>query len=149
MLAPPTKVLSFGEVPAWRRYHVFGILLIFILLRGALAGTYPQLERANDSPLAQTKNGTYQGVHLPTFDQDFFGGIPFAQSTQRLLPAVSLNTSFSDVRTAAEFGVGCIGFGGDNVGLEVGEDCLTLNVIRPSGTRVDDRLPVLVWIYGA
>ena len=29
-----------------------------------------------------------------------------------------------------------------------GEDCLTLNIRRPSGTKPDAKLPVLVWIYG-
>lgn len=29
-----------------------------------------------------------------------------------------------------------------------GEDCLTLDVRRPSGTKADAKLPVLVWIYG-
>lgn len=27
-------------------------------------------------------------------------------------------------------------------------DCLTLNVVRPSGTTADDKLPVGLWIYG-
>ncbi|PNY23694.1 Carboxylic ester hydrolase [Tolypocladium capitatum] len=31
---------------------------------------------------------------------------------------------------------------------EVSENCLNLNVARPKGTRVDDRLPVLVFIHG-
>ena len=28
------------------------------------------------------------------------------------------------------------------------EDCLTLNVFRPSGIDVNSTLPVMVWIYG-
>ena len=28
------------------------------------------------------------------------------------------------------------------------EDCLTLNVFRPSGVGVSSSLPVMVWIYG-
>ncbi|GME34276.1 carboxylesterase family protein [Neofusicoccum parvum] len=28
------------------------------------------------------------------------------------------------------------------------EDCLTVNVVRPAGTKPSDSLPVLVWIYG-
>jgi triacylglycerol lipase len=31
---------------------------------------------------------------------------------------------------------------------DAGEDCLTLNVIRPEGTTSESRLPVLFWIYG-
>lgn len=31
------------------------------------------------APVASTKNGSYYGKHNPTYDQDFFLGIPFAQ----------------------------------------------------------------------
>lgn len=30
----------------------------------------------------------------------------------------------------------------------IDEDCLNINIIRPSGTSSDDQLPVLFWIYG-
>lgn len=29
-----------------------------------------------------------------------------------------------------------------------GEDCLTINVQRPAGTKASDKLPVLFWIFG-
>lgn len=32
--------------------------------------------------------------------------------------------------------------------LNMGEDCLYLNVHRPAGTTADDKLPVLFWIFG-
>lgn len=32
--------------------------------------------------------------------------------------------------------------------LKVSEDCLTMNVIRPAGTKAGDKLPVLFWIFG-
>lgn len=32
--------------------------------------------------------------------------------------------------------------------LQGQEDCLTLDVQRPAGTRAGDRLPVLFWIFG-
>lgn len=32
--------------------------------------------------------------------------------------------------------------------LKISEDCLTLNVIRPKGTKAGDNLPVLFWMYG-
>ncbi|KAL2262691.1 hypothetical protein VTK26DRAFT_398 [Humicola hyalothermophila] len=32
--------------------------------------------------------------------------------------------------------------------LKISEDCLTINVVRPIGTKAGDKLPVLFWIYG-
>lgn len=29
-----------------------------------------------------------------------------------------------------------------------GEDCLTVDVVRPAGTTADSKLPVVFWIYG-
>jgi acetylcholinesterase len=31
---------------------------------------------------------------------------------------------------------------------DMSEDCLTLNIFRPSGVDVESSLPVMVWIYG-
>ena len=30
----------------------------------------------------------------------------------------------------------------------VGEDCLTVDVVRPAGMKPRDKFPVMVWIYG-
>ncbi|KAJ5212775.1 secreted lipase [Penicillium cinerascens] len=101
---------------------------------------------------------------------DNFNGIPFAQSPtgslrlkppkpiesplgaiQAVLPAKScpqfaMNTDTSDfpVSVIAKL---------SNIPIfqtitNAGEDCLTLNIRRPSGTKPDAKLPVLVWIYG-
>lgn len=32
--------------------------------------------------------------------------------------------------------------------LQISEDCLNVNIIRPKGTKAGDDLPVLFWIYG-
>lgn len=42
----------------------------------------------------------------------------------------------------------CPGFGADDWPYELGEDCLTINVVRPTGTTEDSNLPVGFWIYG-
>lgn len=39
-----------------------------------------------------------------------------------------------------------VGYGGDQVGYEVDEDCLALNIIRPAGGLTG--LAVAVWIHG-
>lgn len=30
----------------------------------------------------------------------------------------------------------------------IDEDCLNINIIRPSGTDAGDQLPILFWVYG-
>lgn len=50
-------------------------------------------------PSVAIKNGTVNGAYLPTFDQDAFLGVPFAQppvGDLRLRRPQSLNTSFPD-----------------------------------------------------
>lgn len=47
-----------------------------------------------------------------------------------------------------EYGPTCYGFGSNTLlNLTQSEDCLSLNVVRPSG-YAGDPLPVLLWIYG-
>jgi para-nitrobenzyl esterase len=57
--------------------------------------------------------------------------------------------SWSGVKTADAFGPICMQAGrGVFAVLPKSEDCLTLNVWRPTGAKAGDRLPVMVWIYG-
>lgn len=100
------------------------------------------------SPTAETVNGTYRGVHLPTWSQDVFLGIPFAQppiGDLRFRWPRGLDESFTDVRDAVEYGHSCMQF--SETPNAISEDCLTLNVVRPP-EETTHPLPVLVWIYG-
>jgi hypothetical protein len=108
----------------------------------------PVSAQSSTQPTVKTLNGTYVGTFLPTFNQDFFGGIPYAQPSRRFVPAQSLNERFSEVKQALNSSVGCVGIGAEDIGYVQGEDCLTVNVIRPTGVKPGQGLPVLVWIHG-
>ncbi|KAA8900216.1 Alpha/Beta hydrolase protein [Sphaerosporella brunnea] len=108
---------------------------------------------AND-PTARlpASDTTYVGRYLPQFDQDAFLGITYA-SPKRFNPATLLAPPKGKV-TAQEYGFSCPAYGSDTTTMvasgtiKLGEDCLNLNVIRPSGVAAGDGLPVAVWIYG-
>ncbi|GAA5984602.1 hypothetical protein JCM10908_003417 [Rhodotorula pacifica] len=103
-------------------------------------------------PNVTIKNGTVIGAYLPTFDQDAFLGVPFAQppvGDLRLRRPRSLNATFSGgVYEATEYSPFCPGVGSDDWPYPLSENCLRLNVIRPTGTKEGDNLPVGYWIYG-
>ncbi|OBZ76977.1 Lipase 2 [Grifola frondosa] len=81
-------------------------------------------------------------------EQEFFGGIPFAEAPVRSLrfsPPVlksSLNVSSFD---ASNFGAPCPQLGSP---ANISEDCLTINVLRPAGLSVGSALPVMAFVYG-
>ena len=105
---------------------------------------------AAPGPTAVTKNGTYAGYHLDSYNEDLFLGIPYAQPPTgplRFRVPQSINSSFEGIKTATEYYPACIGYGGDDIGYGESEDCLALNVIRPSGYE-GQALPVGMWIHG-
>ncbi|KAI0428057.1 alpha/beta-hydrolase [Xylaria sp. FL1042] len=98
-------------------------------------------------PTVKTINGTYEGLYLPDWDQDAFLGIPYAQppvGQLRYRWPLSINESFDGVRKATQYGYSCMQYGQN---FELSEDCLTINVVRPT-ERSKEPLPVLVWVYG-
>lgn len=118
-----------------------------LLATGLLAAT---TALAKD-PRVAVRNGTYEGVYLPSFDQDVFLGIPFAQDTggqNRFRVPQALNTTWNGTRAAKQYGHTCP----DPTEAEYGmsEDCLNINIIRPAGFNASEsaKLPVAVWIHG-
>lgn len=72
------------------------------------------------APLVRVKNGTYRGVYNANYNQDNFLGIPFAQppvGPGRLNVPMPLNSSFTEVRSAEQFGPACIGYGVSAIGV--------------------------------
>ncbi|TFK31314.1 esterase 1 [Crucibulum laeve] len=111
--------------------------------------TFGLLTLVQAAPEVKIGQTTFTGRDVTGFQQDFFGGIPFAYppvGNLRFKPPV-LKTRL-DVSTfdASNFGPGCLQSGAP-LGA-VSEDCLTINVFRPSGTTASSNLPVLFWTYG-
>lgn len=116
----------------------------------SLAGLLKR-QNAPSAPTADVRNGTIVGRYAPEYDQDYFLGIPYAQPPTgdlRFRPPEPLNESWTGTHNATEYSPQCIGYGMDtwSQGNYVSEDCLTLNVIRSTGSG--QGLPVVFWIHG-
>jgi carboxylesterase type B len=126
------------------------------------------LERRTSFPQVTINDGTVKGSSA--LGVDSFNGIPFAQppiGELRLKPPQPLNSSYGTI-SATGVPAACPQFYAqvqskqllsDVLGTlldtpllqEVtiqNEDCLTLNVQRPSNIDSDVKLPVLFWIFG-
>ena len=117
------------------------------LLPGLLA-LCPAVLGIQSGSTVKTVNGSYVGIDLPSFKQEAFLGVPFAQPPTgqlRLRPPQSLNTTFT-AKSVSQYGYTCPGMDDPTV-YDMNEDCLTLNIVRPKYILSKD-LPVLVWIYG-
>lgn len=120
-------------------------------------------------PVVTLVNGSYSGVHLPDFKQDIWLGIPYAQGRpirkyhllcteptfadtggeNRFRIPQSLNETWDDVRSATQYGDACPDNQPDeDATYGMSENCLSINIVRPSGISAGERLPVLLWIHG-
>lgn len=102
------------------------------------------------APSVTVTNGTVDGLYQSTYHQDLFLGIPFAQpplGDLRFALPEPVNQTYAEPLSATAYYPECVGYGGDDIGYEVNEDCLALNVVRPSGMEGQE-LPVAVWIHG-
>lgn len=126
-------------------------LAVCSLLAFASVNASPRMaarQTNTSAPTATVTNGTYQGLYSAEYDQDFFLGMRYAQPAERFHLAQPLNTTWTDTALATAYPPHCVGYGSDDIGYTVSEDCLYLNVVRPAGTTDADKLPVAVWIHG-
>ncbi|KAF2502341.1 putative extracellular lipase [Lophium mytilinum] len=144
-------------------FKFFSVLLIVLPLVNAAPAKRGVPTVSIASPQATIVGSNLLGV-------DIFNSIPFAQPPVghlRLKPPQALNSPlgtvsatgiakacpqfFFDVDTS-QFPTSILGTLLDlplfQTITNAGEDCLTLNVIRPEGTTVSSKLPVLFWIFG-
>ncbi|KAH8155183.1 uncharacterized protein LAJ45_00192 [Morchella importuna] len=129
---------------------MFSRSLGFLVTAAALVTATPFKNNGSSTtaPTVTIKNGTIAGNYLPSFGIDEFFSIPFAAP-----PVGNLRfrhpqppSKWNGTLDATEHGPSCPGFGPFSEGRPLDEDCLTLDVVRPSGGGKG--LPVMVWIYG-
>lgn len=76
----------------------------------ALAATDPPC----GVPVVNTSHGSYYGIRSARYGQDFFLGMPYAQSplgNLRYAAPQPLNTSWTGLKNATEYSLGCVGYG--------------------------------------
>ncbi|KAJ7700405.1 esterase 1 [Mycena rosella] len=118
------------------------LLLLSLLTSLALFGV-------DASPTIKLGNTKLVGLDITRLGVDFFGGIPFAEpplGQLRLQPPVLKPLPDQGALDASSFGPACLQ---TNLPLDtMSEDCLTINIYRPTGTPADAKLPVMFWTYG-
>jgi para-nitrobenzyl esterase len=119
-----------------------GSLLLFAMACAAAAA----------APQVTVESGRLSGDAIG--DVETFLGIPYAAAPvgQLRWRAPQRAPAWEGVRKAIQFGNDCMQepFPSDAapLGAKPAEDCLFINVWRPTGKKKGDRLPVLVWIHG-
>ena len=103
-------------------------------------------------PQVTVAQGGLEGVHDYTVDS--FKGIPFAAPPTGALRwrAPQPAAAWPGVRVADHFAPDCmqqtVPWTEAPSTVKPSEDCLYLNVWRPAGSQVAQKLPVMVWIHG-
>ncbi|KAJ7583933.1 alpha/beta-hydrolase [Mycena floridula] len=110
------------------------------------------------SPRIQTSSGIYIGTTDTVSQIDSFKGLRYAESPRRFSPAQYPTDKLKAEQSAVDFGDDCpqfptIPFNFVDIGPPLkaanqSEDCLFLNIWRPSATSTEDSLPILVYIHG-
>lgn len=146
--------LSAVLVPGpYSRFNMKGSSLAcgLALLQGSVFTT------ATPTVVDQTTNITYKGLSRNSIE--IFLNIPYGQDTSgehRFKPPRPYVPTLGSTIDARSCGPACPQQIGTNLAVpitlsdvtDVSEDCLHLNVARPSGTVPGDKLPVLIFIHG-
>ncbi|HAO29862.1 MAG TPA: carboxylesterase [Treponema sp.] len=142
---------------------------IFLLSIVSCSSQKQAVVSKNTSQTVQTKSGAVRGLCLDEKNVELFAGIPYAQpplgplrwkEPQALAPWTGVYDAFAFAPKAMQskqkwyerFIYRNIIYhdpdGDRSDALEMSEDCLYLNIWRPSTAGSNDKLPVLVYIHG-
>jgi carboxylesterase type B len=144
------------------------LIALLSLISLALAAPAQVQKRAGPTVIAPSPQATVTGKDL--LGVETFNGIPYAQppvGQLRLKPPQAITSAIGKVDGTASpracpqffFSTDGMNFPGNVLGTllntplfqtvtNAGEDCLTINVQRPKGTKAEAKLPVLFWIFG-
>ncbi|KAK0724361.1 Alpha/Beta hydrolase protein [Lasiosphaeris hirsuta] len=121
--AAPTVTLATGKIVGASR-------LATEAFNGIPYALPPTGDRRLRAPVRLTSNiGTYDASGIPNACPQFVAQKGTSNFLSQVLDTVISLPFFQDA-------------------LQVSEDCLTINVIRPAGTTAGSKLPVLFWIFG-
>lgn len=132
------------------------VATVVALLAGALVACSDSSDSGCPTGVVDTTSGKVCGVvapvtDLPGVEVDAFLGIPFAESTagaNRFQPPVP-KARMDGVFDASTLGPACPQTLNPPLGASsISEDCLTVNVWRPTDLEQGGRRPVMLWIYG-
>ena len=155
-----TKPTTANSMKIKRRKSLFvlGLLSAFLCVSGTAqqsSESHPaqEIKQTNSpAPIVRTVSGIVHGV--TEGDVSSFKGIPYAAApvgTNRWRPPQP-SPAWQGERDASKFGLDCAqgGFprGSAAISTTSSEDCLFVNVWRPSAAASGAKLPVMVWIHG-
>ncbi|KAJ7082606.1 esterase 1 [Mycena crocata] len=118
--------------------------LRFLLTSVLLCNAEPQVKLGKT-----TLHGAYSTLVVAGVDK--FAGIPYAVppiGRLRFMPTSLLPTLHVSQFDATQFSPGCLQQVHINPMTESSEDCLTINVFKPSNVTTQDSLPVMFYIHG-
>ena len=120
------------------------------IARGVLCLISVPLAHASNQLLVHLTSGNFLGEASAVNATERWLGIPFAQpplGTLRFKAPVPISIPVKGVQNATKFGDACPKLPSATTFGTQSENCLSLNVWRPIGTRSKDKLPALVWFY--
>jgi len=134
-----------------------GTIFFFIFLH-LIPSTYSTASKQSIPTVTNPILGTIHGAYINSTSNhtsEQFLGMPYATppiGKLRFSPASLWTTTYPNTSPFNSFGADCWqggkGYAPDPSHTSQSEDCLTINVWRPTGTTASSKLSVMVWIYG-
>jgi len=136
------------ECPVFAKTIVRSVAALSLVTTMIIAPQAAGATAATSAPVVKTLQGAIRGVSADGVDS--FLGVRYAAAPVGALrwhPPQPV-PAWRGVKAATAYGNRCPALASTNGPRATNEDCLFVNVQRPTGTRVTMRLPVYVFIHG-